>query len=181
MMTARAIIAAAARVFDVPESIITGGGKKRAIVKARSAAALVIRREMPDRSLPRIAHALGASDHSSAIHWIRSAQRWECDDSDYGVRVARVAAIAGEYASAAKVPAEYLPDEPAAAEDDDAAHVARERLFDDKGNSFTVDREGYDANENEFHAMLVRGSRRLALTIGSQRLAMAIARERAAA
>ncbi len=85
----RRTIDATAGEFGLAPAELVGEHQTRAVVSARQAAALVMRR-VAGASLPRIGRAL-ARDHSTISYAVRRAEALERLDPDYAARIARIA------------------------------------------------------------------------------------------
>lgn len=72
----KAFVAAAARAFCVPLDKLTSGDRHTDVVRARFAAALLIRMHRPEASLPEIGRRLGGRDHTTVLHGISRANRF---------------------------------------------------------------------------------------------------------
>lgn len=89
-MTTEQPLAAAARLFGVEESEITGTSRLAHIVVARQALAYVLRRE--HWSLKSIGTLLGGRDHKTVLVSIATAERKQAIDATFAVRVQALAA-----------------------------------------------------------------------------------------
>lgn len=167
MMTGREVVALAANEFGVALADVLSASRLPALVEVRHAAAWVLHNRSRAATSLAIAKVLGRRDHSTALHSIRQAEGKRLRDPTFAARLDALLVVAESDAAlvvpfaVAGVDAPETPPRP-----------PRTRIYDDKGASFTIDSDGFDRIENDFHAMLVRGS---------QRLVQAIERERAAA
>lgn len=73
--TARALVLAAADLFGIRVAQVTGECREAINCEARFAVMLVLRRR--GWSFPRIARAVGRSDHTTAMHGVRRAEQLE--------------------------------------------------------------------------------------------------------
>lgn len=89
-MSVKMIVAEAAEAFDLAYLEITGRGRARQMVKARTAAAMALRRR--GFSYPRIGQLLGGRDHSSVIYYCDSCRHF-LDDPAFAELVDRLAQI----------------------------------------------------------------------------------------
>lgn len=72
----KAFIAAAARAFMVPVESITAPSRATRVVRARQAAALLIRTHRKDASMTEIGRRLGGRDHTTILHGVKQARRF---------------------------------------------------------------------------------------------------------
>lgn len=89
-MTTETPTAAAARIFNVEESEITGASRLPHIVAARQALAYVLRRE--HWSLKAIGVVLCGRSHTTVISAVETAERRLITDANFAVRVQALAA-----------------------------------------------------------------------------------------
>lgn len=166
MMTGREVVALAANEFGVALADVLSASRLPALVEVRHAAAWVLHHRSRAATSLAIAKVLGRRDHSTALHSIRQAEGKRLRDPAFAARLDALLMVAESDA------APVVPFAVAGVDAPETPPPLRTRIYDDKGASFTIDSDGFDRIENDFHAMLVRGS---------QRLAAAIQRERAAA
>ena len=77
---------AAARAFGVEPRSIIARDRHKHVVRARQAAAWVLRKRWPKLSWPQIGYILGGRDHSTVIYAARQADMWRARDADYRER-----------------------------------------------------------------------------------------------
>lgn len=118
------IVTAAARVFGLSRSDITGQRRLRAIMPARIAT-YYLARELTDTALNGIGRAIGGRDHSTVLHGCRMAEAMMAADSYYCAKVERVRCIVTGGEPFALMPAHAPQPKPAPV----ALPVSTERLY----------------------------------------------------
>lgn len=90
--TARALVLAAADLFGIRATQVTGETRETAPCQARFAVMLALRRL--GWSFPRIARAVGRSDHTTAMHGVRRAEQLERREPGFCLAVSLLEGLA---------------------------------------------------------------------------------------